>query len=291
MPTRLCEGSGTGRFARCGAAISKCSRPPSRRGPGHTRWRPPARQDAPLASYRADDHGQGAARNFAEATHRFFSEAVRDGHLCRSPTDGLGKPPQQHNRRPINAREEANLRAWICLRRRDPILDLLLLDLFIRSGSRREGILQLTVDGIDLVGCAIQVFQKNAKGQRIPVARSVLRRALELGRERGATEGPDRVLRQQHGAPVTRRYLDTLFHTAAAELAYGADGAFVGVSPHWLRHTSTDRIRQATKDPFLSSFWMNHSMSQFGISSPYLTNPSWAELCVAAERAFGRLED
>ena len=240
------------------------------------------RRGRPLASYRADDHGHGAQRTFLEVSKRFFAEAIDDGLTARNPAAKLPNPTRQHLVRPLTGTEEQDLRTWIHYRRPDPELDELLVDYLIRTGLRREGVLTQTRDSQSPAQHTVTAFQKGSKPHRLPLSGSVIRRALTLAERRGATG------RTAAGAPVTYRHLDHLFAQAARERIFGYH---LPISTHWLRHTSTDRIQTATHDPILAAYWLNHSLAQFRVTGVYLREPSWADLCAAAEAAFGPLDD
>lgn len=246
------------------------------------------RHGRPLASYRADDHGHGAQRTFLEVAKRFYSEAVTDGLTPQNPALKLPKPGKQRLVRGLTQEEENIFQDWITHRRRDPELDLLLVDYFIRTAVRKEGVLGLTRDSQSLRSCAITAFQKGAKPHRVPLARSVIERALALAAERGATAPGDLLWRTATGQPVTSRHLDQLFAAARLERIFGEH---LPVSTHWLRHTSTARIQAVSRHAVVPSYWLNHSLSGFGVTGPYLKKPTWDDLCAAAEAAWGPLRD
>lgn len=246
------------------------------------------RRRTPLASYRCDDHGHGAQRTFLEVCKRFFAEAVEDQLVPRNPVAKLAKPQRQHVIRALTQAEEHALRCWIRYRRPDPELDVLLVDYLIRTGLRREGVLTQTRDSQSLSQHAVTAFQKGSKAHRVPLAASLMRRALALAEDRGATEPQHALFRTISGAPVTYRHLDGLFAQVQRERIFGHH---VPVSTHWMRHTSTERIQTATHDPVLAAFWLNHSLVQFRVTAVYLSEPTWADLCAASEAAFGPLDN
>lgn len=243
--------------------------------------------DRPLPSYRPGDHGHGAARNFVQATKRVFAQAQEQGLLRADPARRLKEPPDRSLRRALEPRELSRLRRWISVERSDPELDELILDLLERTGARLDGLVGVRLGDIDVVGCLLHDCEKYGKQYTRPVARSVLLRLRALAERRGATHPTDRALRRRRGEPVTKKYVQDLFHTA---YLHGVLPAHTPATAHWLRHTLVRAIGEAA-DEHVARSWAGHSPKSQGVTAVYQGPASLRQLRQVAETLFGPLED
>jgi hypothetical protein len=116
--------------------------------------------------------GVGACYNAVGAWRRAFEVAVKDRHLARqfNPAKDVKKPRRiTGKRRPMTQPQTDEFWAVVCNTGNDPELDELICLTIIVGGTRREGLFNLTLGGLDMAECTIRLDEKFDKVVDQPV--------------------------------------------------------------------------------------------------------------------------
>lgn len=161
----------------------------------------------------------GAKYNAVGAWRRMFKVAVKDRHLAKAfdPAQEIAKPKRSDGTR--MAFEQFQLDdVWAVATGTgdDPVLDEHILETILISGARQEGILNLTLGGLDHIECTIRLDEKFGKVVHQPVPDWFVAKLHAFAVGRGATRPGDAVFRyhpdgRRHGAPIGSRRFDHLF--------------------------------------------------------------------------------
>jgi integrase len=88
---------------------------------------------------------------------------------------------------------------------------------------------------LDTVRGLVRLREKGGTQRWQPVTLDLATALAEHGHRRGAVLPTDALLRYRHGAAITTRRYDHLWHRLGQQLSWVAAQ---GVSTHWLRHTT-----------------------------------------------------
>lgn len=211
-----------------------------------------ARADVRRQAGRAtrDSNGSGAKYNAVGAWRHLFEVAIADRHLAKgyNPATDLRKPPRSNTaRRPLPAKEMAEMWTVLGQTGNDPELDLMIAEMIIITGARREGLLNLTISDLDRVNCTVRLDEKLGKIVRQPVPDWFVEKLHRFAEDRGASAPHDQVFRRRcrrdggPGTPITSRRLDYCFGRVQASLEW-ADRK--QVTAHVLRHHAVALIER-----------------------------------------------
>mgnify|MGYP002778752401 CR=1 FL=1 len=184
----------------------------------------------------------GAKYNAVGAWRRMFKVAVKDRHLAKAfdPSQEIAKPKRSDGTR--MAFEQFQLdEVWAVATGTgdDPVLDEHILETILIAGARQEGILNLTLGGLDHVECTIRLDEKFGKVVHQPVPDWFVAKLHAFAVGRGATRPGDAVFRyhlggRRRGAPIGSRRFDYLFEDRIqARLAWADKEQVTG---HTVRH-------------------------------------------------------
>lgn len=115
------------------------------------------------------------------------------------------------------------------------MLDALLLRLHVESACRRGGALALSMNDLDETLCSLRLREKGGTVRMQPISRTLCSALLTHARCRGAVSPTDQLLRYANHSPLTSRRYDHLWSRVRTALPWAAK---LGVSTHWLRHTT-----------------------------------------------------
>jgi integrase len=217
----------------------------------NSHWREAAREAVGREVISSD--ASGARFNAVGAWRRAFKVAVKDRHLAKAfdPAQEVDKPRRGKSKR--RALEPDQLKQlWDLVENtgNDPELDALICETIIISGARREGLLNLTLSGLDLQECTVRLDEKNGKVIAQPVPDWFVRRLYEFALSRGAARPGDKVFRQrargkQPARAITSRRLDSLFQRLQAAYEWADKRQ---VTAHTLRHHGITAVeRESSK--------------------------------------------
>jgi integrase len=203
--------------------------------------------------------GVGARYNAVGAWRRAFSVAVKDRHLARqfNPAKDVKKPHRiTGTRRPLTQSQTDEFWAVVRNTGNDPELDELICLTIIVAGARREGLINLTLGGIDREECPIRLDEKFDKVVDQPVPDWLVDLLHEFAVTRGATRRSDPVFRTRPrgmapGRPITDRRLDNIFQRVQSLLPW-ADKA--QVTAHTLRHHAIGLIERSASKAVATRF-------------------------------------
>lgn len=186
--------------------------------------------------------GVGAARNLVHAA-RFFYRAAIAGEYCHSdPAAKLVMPTPPHRvRRALTELELTDVYEVLSATGNDPLLDLVLLDFHRETACRRAGACALSLSDIDDARPSVLLREKYGHERELPASPQLLGRIRHLADSR---PGPDAgaAFRYSNGTRLTRRRYNSMFERVQRELPWAAR---LGVSIHWIRHTTLTDISDA----------------------------------------------
>ena len=188
--------------------------------------------------------------NCVGALRNMFALAVKHGIRSDNPAELIDKA-RRVAQEPRTALRRNEIIELVNVTRRDsndPDLDLLLIRFMLETGCRRQGILDLTEEDIDITANRVRLTEKGGTVRWQPVTAELVVQLLEHMKFRPTDDGVDRVFRQQLRSgqefhqPITQKRFETLTGYWKNALGWVTQ---LGVSAHWLRHTaitSMDRI-------------------------------------------------
>jgi integrase len=199
-----------------------------------------ARQSA-LRRRNAKD-GRSAEENCVAAMRKFFDIALSDGHVSSNPAAAVPKPRRLPNeRRALTSGELRELELVTQSGGDDPLLDGLLLRFHFETGARRGGAVDLKIRDLNRGRCIVRLTEKGERSRWQPISPSLMNALIQHVTDRGDLN-PDssvfyyRRIRSAAGSrPLTRRRYNTIAARWQESLPWARQ---IGVSIHWIRHTS-----------------------------------------------------
>ena len=235
-----------------------------------------------LAEVRAKGNvdGSGAVRNLVHSARFFYKIAIVHGHLRENPALGMALPGKRRRaRRALSVNELADVYAVVTATGDDPVLDSLLLDFHRETAARRGGACSLRLCDLQPDRPSVLLREKNGNEREIPASPDLLNRIRVLASERDRGHDEVAAFRYKNGAPLTRRRYNTLFERVQRLLPW-ADR--LGVSVHWVRHTTLTDISNAAGSRIASAYAGHSDRS---VTDLY-TVPSFEDLVIAHDLVF-----
>lgn len=183
-------------------------------------------------------HGRHAGEGCLRAMRFLYRLAVADGLISSTANPAAVIPLPRRlpsPRRALTSRELAAIYDVVYSSGNDIALDSLLLRLHLETACRRGGALALTVDDLDGTLCSVRLREKGGTLRVQPISPTLCTALLAHAAHRGATAPSDTLLRYANHTPLTSRRYDHLWTRVRAALPWAAK---LGVSTHWLRHTT-----------------------------------------------------
>lgn len=180
-----------------------------------------ARQDA--VRRRGNQDGRSAAEHAITAVRKMLAVAQLDGLVDRNAALAVPKP-----RRAPTARHALSPEQVAELFRVASDDDTAVLRFLLETACRREGLVNLTPTSIRPARQTVILDEKGSKTREQPVSRAI----MEFLNNR------DCLLYS-----VTRRRLDGVWSRVRRDLEWAEE---LGVSSHWLRHTTVSWVEEAT---------------------------------------------
>ncbi|MBF6188848.1 tyrosine-type recombinase/integrase [Nocardia farcinica] len=182
--------------------------------------------------------GHAAIAHFISAFRCLYSHAERDRLIAPrdNPAAAVPRPaPLPGKRHALTIEQILELAHIAATTGDDPALDALIVRLHIETACRRAAVLSLTLPDLNVPDCLIKLREKGTTMRWHPISPTLMRRLIEHAAERGGTETTHHVLRYRTGHPLGRRRYDTLTARLRDHLPWAAA---LGVSAHWIRHTT-----------------------------------------------------
>jgi integrase len=224
---------------------------------------PVVRGRALLTAYRRSQRRQDADRSVRTTTgdaavysaigawRRLFSDAIHDRHLARhlNPALDLRKPARKGHQRDILT--DFQLEQVLAIAGGtgdDPELDLLICETIIILGARQEGLLNLTVGGLDARKGTVRLDEKFGKVREQPSPDWLVAKLLSFAQSRGATRHEDKVfikrpIGRRPAQPITPRRFNYLFTDRIQARLSWADSD--QITAHALRHHAIKVVERA----------------------------------------------
>lgn len=183
-------------------------------------------------------HGRHAGEGCIRAMRLLYRLAIADGVVSSAvnPAAAVPLPRRLPNlRRALTTGELAAIYDVAYSGGNDVVLDDLLLRLHLETACRRGGALALTLDDLDTTLCSVQLWEKGGTVRMQPISRTLCAALLGHAACRGAAAPSDPLLRYADRTPLTSRRYDHLWCRVRAALPWARK---LGVSTHWLRHTT-----------------------------------------------------
>ena len=185
--------------------------------------------------------------NCVGALRCVFSSAVDEGLRSDNPALKIEKP-RRVAKEPRRALTRAEIIELVNVTRRDSNdadLDVLIMRFVLETGCRREGVLNLTDDDIDVNNNQVRLNEKGGVVRWQPVTAELVVELLAHMNSRPTDRGVNKVFRNQlqgkqaFHRPVTRKRIEALTAVWSQALPWVQQQ---GVSLHWLRHTTITNI-------------------------------------------------
>lgn len=241
-------------------------------------WAERAREEA-VADPRAR-HGAGAQEAFILATRAAYLRAVRAGTVRRNPVDEVRMPSRPASRRTaLGCEQLAQVRLAVVAHSRDPALDDLVFQFLRETACRRAGAIRLSRDDLGQATRAVRLVEKYDKQRWLPVSAHLMHRLVAHADTR-AHPGCGRVLHRQDGGHLNGKWFEN-FAKRIQQLPWASE---LGVSAHWLRHTTLTDIERVA-GVRVAAAYAGHADNSLGVTGMY-TKASPEELRAAHARLF-----
>ena len=196
---------------------------------------------------RRNTHDDRLPENCVGALRTMFKLAVKHGIRSDNPAMEL-KKPKRTSKEPREAIDRHEVVELVNVTRRDsndPDLDLLIMRFVSETGCRRQGVLKLTVNDIDVSANKGRLNEKGGTVRWQNVTAELIVELFAHINSRPTEDGVDGVFRQQlrgkqqFHQPITRKRVEKLTGFWQDGLMWAKQR---GVSLHWLRHTAITNI-------------------------------------------------
>jgi integrase len=188
-------------------------------------------------------HGRHAGEGCIHAMRLLYRFAIADGLLSNTinPAAAVPLPRRLPSLRRALTTAELTAIYDVTYSGNDIALDALLLRLHVETACRRGGALALTVNDLDETLCSVRLREKGGTLRMQPISRTLCTALLTHAANRGATSPTDSLLRYANHTPLTSRRYDHLWTRVRTALPWAAT---LGVSTHWLRHTTLTWVQR-----------------------------------------------
>ena len=224
-------------------------------------------------------HGVGAEEAMVLATRAAFAAAIDAGVIRQNPAAQVRLPDRPLSRRTALSADRLE-QAHLCLlaHSRDPELDDLVFQFLRETACRRQGAIQLSHDGLAPATRAVRLIEKYAKQRWVPVSAHLIGRLVSHAALRH--DGCALVLHRDNGGHLNDKWFEG-FARRIQSLPWAAE---LGVSAHWIRHTTITDIERIA-GMRVAAAYAGHSDGNFGVTGTY-TKASPEELRLAHGRLF-----
>jgi site-specific recombinase XerD len=225
-------------------------------------------------------HGVGAQEAFVLSTRAAYARAIREGALRDNPANDVRLPERPTSRRTaLDCAQLAQARMCLLAHSRDPHLDDLVFQLLRETACRRGGAIRLVRDDLAPATRTVRLIEKYDKQRWLPVSAHLMHRLITHS-DAGQHPGCRRVLHRRDGGHLN----DKWFEKFAQRIQHVAWAGELGVSAHWLRHTTLTDVERVA-GARVAAAYAGHADGSFGVTGIY-TKPSPEEIRVAHARLF-----
>ncbi|MEV6255297.1 site-specific integrase [Nocardia sp. NPDC051911] len=225
--------------------------------------------------------GHAAVAHFVSAFRCLYSYAERDRLIEHrdNPAAVVPRPAALPGlRHALTVDQVLELAHIAATTGNDPALDALIVRLHIETACRRGAVIRLALADLNVADCLVRLREKGGVVRWHPVSPTLMRRLVEHAAQRGGAQTTDRVLRYRGGRPIGRRRHDTLTARLRARLPWAAA---LGVSAHWIRHTTLTWVEREFGMAVARAFAGHSASPARGMATFTYTGASIAELATA----------
>lgn len=216
-------------------------------------------------------HGIGAQEAMVLAARAAFAAAIEAGLLRTNPASTVALPARPPSRRcALTADQLEEMHLAITAHSRDPDLDDLVFQFLRETACRRQGVIRLTHDDLAPVTRTVRLIEKYGKQRWVPVSAHLMQRLREHADDRD--DGSLVVLHRADRGHITDKWFEG-FARRVQTLPWAAE---LGVSAHWIRHTTLTDIER-TAGIRVAAAYAGHSDMSLGVTGLY-TKPSADDL-------------
>jgi integrase/recombinase XerC len=224
-------------------------------------------------------HGIGAEEAFVLAARAAYGAGIVAGLVRVNPAADVPLPERPSSRRTALTFEELKqVHLAAVAHSRDPELDDLVFQFLRETACRRRGVLRLARRDLAPATRSVRLTEKYGKQRWMPVSAHLVDRLLSHADARH--RGCDRVLHRLGEAHMTDKWFEGFARRMQA-LPWAAE---LGVSAHWIRHTTLTDIERIA-GVRVAAAYAGHADGSFGVTGTY-TKPSPEELRLAHQRLF-----
>jgi integrase/recombinase XerD len=212
---------------------------------------------------RADDgkpYSVGTQAVRIRGVKRFFEWLEATDRVFLNVAEDVKEPPLGSRLPKVILTEDEVKRLMEAPNLADPlgVRDRTILEVFYSTAIRREELLHLILEDVDLEGGVLRVnLGKGAKDRVVPfgeMAKLFLRGYLREVRPRLAREGVKALFVSKHGEPLTKTVVGLVVKGAGRKAGLGVE-----ISPHVLRHTCATHMVRRGADVVAVSKLLGHS--------------------------------
>jgi site-specific recombinase XerD len=225
-------------------------------------------------------HGVGAEEALVLAVRAAWARALREEMVTNNPANDVAVPERPPSRRTALACEqltEAHLS--LLAHSRDPDLDGVVFQLLRETACRRAGAIGLAYADLAPTTRTVRVVEKYAKQRWLPTSAHLMQRLRVHACERDHP-GCSRVLHRRDGGHVNDKWFEG-FAQRIQQVPWAGE---LGVTAHWLRHTTLTDIERIA-GVRVAAAYAGHADATFGVTGIY-TKPSQEEMRAAHARLF-----
>jgi integrase len=213
------------------------------------------------------------------ATRAAFAAAINNGLLRHNPALGCPLPDRPPSRRTaLTADQLEGAHLALLAHSRDPELDDLVFGFLRETGCRRQGVIRLSRDDLAPATRSVRLIEKYAKQRWLPISADLMGRLIAHSARRHGDCGL--VLHRADGGHLNDKWFEG-FAQRIQRLEWAAE---LGVSAHWIRHTTITDIERIA-GVRVAGAYAGHAAGTFGVTGTY-TKASPDELRFAHARLF-----
>ena len=226
-------------------------------------------------------HGVGASEAFVLAARAAYSRAIAAGDLRDNPAAAVdlpSRPASQRSALSCDQLRQAHLS--LLAHSRDADLDDLVFQLLRETACRRGGVIGLTAPNLAPAARTIRLIEKYGKDRWQPVSAHLMDRLLAHREGRSCSGDCTLVMHRANGGHLNNKWFEG-FGSRIQHLPWAAE---LGVTAHWLRHTTLTDIERLA-GVRIAGAYAGHADSGFGVTGRY-TKVAVDELRMAHARLF-----
>lgn len=216
-------------------------------------------------------HGIGAEEAMVLAVRAAFAAAIEAGFVRKNPAAQVDLPDRPPTRRAaLGATELGQIHQSLLAHSRDPNVDDLVFSFLRETGCRRCGAIRLSHDDLAPATRAVRLIEKYGKQRWVPVSAHLMGRLLSHSGEHH--ERCNVVLHRNNGGHLNDKWFEG-FGRRIQGIPWAAE---VGVTAHWIRHTTITDIERIA-GVRVAAAYAGHADGSFGATGTY-TKASFEEL-------------